>query len=56
MKKIYIANLSYDSTVKDLREMFEANRHRPYDVYIVEDQDGKSKGFGYVKFGDEESA
>lgn len=55
-KKIFIANLSYDSQVRDLRNHFEEKGHRPYDVYIVEDRDGKSKGFGYVKFGDENDA
>lgn len=34
-KKLFVANLSFDTTVRDLRNLFEDKNHRPYDVYIV---------------------
>lgn len=36
-RKIYIANLNYETQVKELRDMFEERGFHPSDVYIVEE-------------------
>ncbi len=39
-----------------LKTFVEGIGFRPQDVFIVTDQDKKSKGFGYIRFRDEEEA
>lgn len=47
--KIYVGNLSYDTTEADLRQEFEAFGEVT-SVSIITDRDsGRSKGFGFVE-------
>ena len=54
--KIYVGNLSYDTSEDDLRKAFEA--HGQVDsVAIISDQySGRSKGFGFVEMSNETEA
>ena len=45
-KRIYVGNLSFNTTEQDLQELFA-----PYGgtgISLVTDHDGRSKGFGFV--------
>jgi cold-inducible RNA-binding protein len=55
-KKLYVGNLSYQTTEADLTHMFE-----PYGTVesarIITDRDtGRSKGFGFVEMSEDEAA
>jgi cold-inducible RNA-binding protein len=55
-KKLYVGNLSYQTTEADLTNMFE-----PYGTVesarIITDRDtGRSKGFGFVEMSEDEAA
>jgi RNA recognition motif-containing protein len=54
--KIYVGNLSYDTSEDDLRKAFEA--HGQVDsVSIISDQyTNRSKGFGFVEMSNEAEA
>ena len=54
--KIYVGNMSYDTSEDDLRKAFEA--HGQVDsVAIISDQySGRSKGFGFVEMSSETEA
>lgn len=55
-KKIYVGNLSYQTTEADLSGMFE-QVGSVESVQIITDRDtGRSKGFGFVQMTDDESA
>ena len=55
-KRIYVGNLSYDTTDSGLRTLFE-QAGAVEEVHLVTDQySGRSKGFGFVEMGDEASA
>ncbi|MGZ0655961.1 RNA recognition motif domain-containing protein [Coraliomargarita sp. W4R53] len=46
--KMYVGNLSYDTTDSDLRELFEAHG-TVSDVFIVKDREsGRPRGFAFV--------
>ena len=54
--KLYVGNLPYNATEDDLRTLFS-----PYggvtSVAIITDRDtGRSKGFGFVEFGNDDEA
>ena len=55
-KKIYVGNLSYQTTEADLTSMFE--QHGAVEsVQIITDRDtGRSKGFGFVQMTEDEAA
>jgi RNA recognition motif-containing protein len=55
-KKIYVGNLSFQTTEADLTSMFE--QHGTIEsVKIITDRDtGRSKGFGFVEMTDDEAA
>ena len=55
-KKIYVGNLSFQTTETDLNNMF--SEVGPVEsVQIITDRDtGRSKGFGFVQMQDDESA
>ena len=56
MKKLYIGNLSSDSTENDLRTVF-AKYASVASVAVVTDKfSGESRGFAFVEMGDEEAA
>ncbi len=54
--KLYVGNLSYNAGENDLRELFSA--YGTVDsVAVITDRDtGRSKGFGFVEFGNDAEA
>jgi len=54
--KLYVGNMSYDTTDDDLRKAFE--EHGTVDsVAVISDRhSGRSKGFGFVEMSDDEEA
>ncbi len=55
-QKIYVGNLSYDTTEDDLKTIF-AEYGTVESVNVIKDKfTGKSKGFAFVEMGDEDSA
>jgi len=54
--KIYVGNLSYNTTESDLRNLF-APFGNPTSVAVIMDrQTNQSKGFGFVEFADDAQA
>lgn len=54
-KRIYVGNLSYQTTETDLAELFE-QVGQVDSVNIITDRDtGRSKGFGFVEMADEDA-
>jgi RNA recognition motif-containing protein len=55
-KKLYVGNLGYGVTDSDLAKLFEA--HGPVQsAQVIMDRDtGRSKGFGFVEMGSDQSA
>jgi cold-inducible RNA-binding protein len=54
-KRIYVGNLSYQTTENDLSTLFE-QVGQVDSVNIITDRDtGRSKGFGFVEMGSEEA-
>jgi RNA recognition motif-containing protein len=52
--KMYVGNLSYDTTDSDIRELFEAHGEVA-DVFIVKDREsGRPRGFAFVTMGSPE--
>ena len=55
-KKLYVGNLSYQTTDQELETMF-AQAGEVTDAVVIMDRDsGRSKGFGFVEMADEASA
>jgi cold-inducible RNA-binding protein len=50
--KLYVGNLSFDSTDGDLRELFAPFGEAESVKVITDRVTGKSKGFGFVEFAD----
>lgn len=54
--KLYVGNLSYDTTLDALKAAF-AEFGEIVDAIVITDRNtGRSKGFGFVEFADEEAA
>lgn len=54
--KLYVGNLSYNTTEDELRDLFAAYG-QPDSVKIITDRDsGRSKGFGFVEFANDQEA
>jgi len=49
--KLYIGNLAYNTTESQLKDFVKQERFSATDVYLVKDQNGESRGFGYAVFG-----
>ena len=48
--KIFVGNLSFDSTEEDLQDLFSGADHKVEKVSIVMDRDtGRSRGFAFVE-------
>ena len=55
-KKIYVGNLSFQTTEADLSDMF-SKLGQVESVQIITDRDtGRSKGFGFVQMSDDAAA
>jgi RNA recognition motif-containing protein len=53
--RLYVGNLPYQATDEDLREAFGAHGD-VVGATVVRDRDtGRSRGFGFVEFGDDET-
>jgi RNA recognition motif-containing protein len=54
--KLYVGNLSYETTESDLRELF-AQAGTVNDVALIKDRDtGSSKGFAFITMSSQEEA
>ncbi len=55
-KKLYVGNLNYDTTLDAIKAAFSEFGEIVDAVIITDRNTGRSKGFGFVEFADEESA
>jgi RNA recognition motif-containing protein len=53
--RLYVGNLSYGTTEKDLREIFGAHGEITSAAVITDRETGRSKGFGFVEFASDEA-
>ena len=54
--KLYVGNLSYDTTSSDLEQLL-AQHGTVQSAEVIQDRDtGRSKGFGFVQMGNEDEA
>jgi RNA recognition motif-containing protein len=52
-KKLYVGNLPYDTTERDLRELFSPHGE-VLSVNVIEDREtGRSRGFAFVEMDDQ---
>ncbi|MFO7916387.1 MAG: RNA-binding protein [Candidatus Krumholzibacteriales bacterium] len=54
--KLYVGNMSYDTTDDDLRKAFEAHGTVDSVAVISDRHSGRSKGFGFVEMSDDTEA
>lgn len=54
--KLYVGNLSWEVKDSDLKELFAKFGELTEVIVIIDNYSGRSKGFGFVTFADEESA
>ena len=52
MKKIYVGNLSWDTTESELRSLFEASGPVLSAAVVMDRETGRSRGFGFVEMED----
>lgn len=56
-KRLYVGNLSFNTTEDTLRQAFEQNGRKVTEVKIVTDRDtGRPRGFGFVEMSSSEEA
>ena len=55
-KKVYVGNLSYTVTTDELRKLFTEFGEVIDATVITDKMSGRSKGFGFVEYGEEEMA
>ena len=55
-KKLYVGNLSYDTSDSDLQTMFEEYGTVQSAQVIMDRDTGRSKGFGFVEMGSDQEA
>jgi RNA recognition motif-containing protein len=55
LKKIYVGNLPYSTTSEELEELFAEFGDVESAVVISDKFSGRSKGFGFVEFTDDEA-
>ena len=49
MKRIYVGNLSFDSTEADVRKLFEAHAPVESATLVTDQASGRSRGFAFVE-------
>ena len=54
--KLYVGNLSYETTSSDLQTLFEPHGAVSSAEVIQDRETGRSKGFGFVQMGTDEEA
>jgi len=55
--RLYVGNLSWDTTEDTLRSAFEATGGKVKDAHIVNDREtGRPRGFGFVEMANEQEA
>jgi cold-inducible RNA-binding protein len=54
--KIYVGNLSYNTTESDLRDLFSPFGNPSSVAVIMDRQTNQSKGFGFVEFDNDAEA
>ncbi len=55
-RKLYVGNLSYSTTEDDLREAFSKIGEVASATLIIDQSNGRSKGFGFVEMATDEDA
>jgi len=55
-KKLYVGNLSYETTDSDLDKLFAAHGTVQSAQVIMDRETGRSKGFGFVEMGSDSEA
>jgi RNA recognition motif-containing protein len=55
-KRLYVGNLSYNTTDESLRQMFAAHGTVNSAQIIMDRDTGRSKGFGFVEMGSDQEA
>jgi cold-inducible RNA-binding protein len=54
--KLYVGNLSYETTEGELQELFRAFGNAESVRIVTDNESGRSKGFGFVEFSDDKEA
>jgi cold-inducible RNA-binding protein len=54
--KLYVGNLSYETSENDLRDTFSQYGEVASAKIIMDRDTGRSKGFGFVEFNDDDAA
>lgn len=54
--KLYVGNLPFSTSEDDLRSMFEVHGEVVESIVISDRETGRSRGFGFVTFQDEDTA
>lgn len=54
--KLYVGNLSFDTSESNLREMFEEHGQVTSAALVMDRDTGRPRGFGFVEFADAASA
>lgn len=54
--KLYVGNLSYGTNEEELRRVFETHGELSSVAVIMDRETGRSKGFGFVEFVNDEDA
>ena len=56
-KRLYVGNLSYDSTEESLRTAFSQDGRNVTEVHVVADREtGRPRGFGFIEMASEADA
>jgi RNA recognition motif-containing protein len=55
-KKLYVGNLSYDTTSDELKDQFSQAGNVETATVIMDKMSGRSKGFGFVEMSTDEEA
>lgn len=54
--RLYVGNLSYDTTADQLKELFATSGDVTSADLVMDRQTGRSKGFAFIEMGSEEAA